>query len=49
MHPEVDEEVAGAGASQQEVAQVGDVGHPLRPVHPLRTVVLQKHQRSYDI
>ena len=41
VHPEVDEEVARTGAGQQEVAQVGDVGHPLGPVDSFRTVVLE--------
>ena len=40
VHREVDEEVAGAGERQQEVAQVRDVRNPLRPGDILRTVIL---------
>jgi hypothetical protein len=40
VHAEVDEEVSGAGARQQQVAQVGHVGHPLRPGHRAWAVVL---------
>ncbi len=41
MHAEVDEEVSGTGARQEEVAEVGHIGHPLRPDHPLWAVILK--------
>ena len=42
VHSAVDEEVSRAGAGQQEVAQVGDVGDPLRPRNSLWAVILKE-------
>jgi hypothetical protein len=45
VHPEVDEEVAGAGEGEEEVAQVRDVRYPLRPEDIFRFVILEKNNK----
>ena len=46
MHGEVDEEVGRAGEGEGQVAEVGDVGDPVRPGHFFCTEILESNRKK---